>query len=99
MNPIDDESTGAIERDEHNPDAHAKRIIPRYLNPDTGVWSNVIPNLVPGVDYDYLDVQQTDSITETYVFKSGGSGGNTIRTIVIVYTSSSKSDLDDLSWS
>lgn len=56
-------------------------------------------NLTPGVDFDYLDVQQTDSDTETYIFKDGGSGGSTVQTIVINYTSSAKTDIDNVSWS
>jgi len=59
----------------------------------------VTSGLTPGIDYDYLDVQQTDSDTETYVFKTGGSGGTTVRTVVVNYTSSSKSDIDNVSWS
>lgn len=50
-------------------------------------------------DYDYIDVEQTSSTTDTYIFKSGGSGGSTVRTIVVVYTSSDKTDLDNVSWS
>ena len=46
------------------------------------------------VSWDFCDIQQTDSITETYVFKTGGSGGTTVKTIVIVYTDSSKANLD-----
>jgi hypothetical protein len=55
--------------------------------------------LAPGADYDYIDVQQTDADTETYVFKTGGSGGTTVRTIVVNYTDSTKSDIDNVSWS
>lgn len=55
--------------------------------------------LVAGIDYDYVDVQQTDSDTETFVFKTGGSGGTTVRTIVVNYTSSAKTDIDNVSWS
>lgn len=98
MNP-DSEGIRATERDEHNVAAHSKRVVPRYLNPSTGVWSNVVPNLVSGVDYDYLDVQQTDADTETYVFKTGGSGGTIVRTIVVNYTDSSKAIISNVSWS
>lgn len=54
--------------------------------------------LTAGVDYDYVDVQQTDADTETYVFKTGGSGGTTVRTITVNYTSSAKSDIDNVAW-
>lgn len=55
--------------------------------------------LIPIVDYNYLDVQQTDGDTETFVFKTGGSGGTTVRTIVVNYTSSAKTDIDNVAWS
>lgn len=52
-----------------------------------------------GVAWDYLDVQQTSSTVETYVFKTGGSGGTTVATCVVTYTSSAKTDLDTVEWS
>lgn len=55
--------------------------------------------LVAGADYDYLDVQQTSGTVETFVFKTGGSGGTTVRTIVVTYTDTSKSDIDTVAWS
>lgn len=59
----------------------------RYLDVFTTGGAG-IPN------WDYLDVQQTSPTVETYVFKIGGSGGTTVRTIVITYTSSTKADID-----
>lgn len=56
-------------------------------------------NVAAGIDYDYLDVQQTDADTETYVFKTGGSGGTTVRTVVVNYTDSTKENIDNVSWS
>jgi hypothetical protein len=50
-------------------------------------------------DYDYVDVQQNNSTTETYVFKLGGSGGTTVQTIVLVYTDSTKANIDTVAWS
>lgn len=61
-------------------------------------WARM-SQLNPGTDYDYLDVQQTDADTETFVYKLGGSGGTTVRTIVVNYTSSAKTDIDNISWS
>lgn len=43
-------------------------------------------NLKP---YDYVSRALTNSTTETYTFKSGGSSGTTTNTVVIVYTDSS----------
>lgn len=89
--------TSPIEREEHLEAATAKRVVPFYWNGSSFV-SGGLP-MVAGIDYDYLDVQQTDSDTETYVFKTGGSGGTTVRTIVVNYTSSTKSDIDTVTWS
>lgn len=44
-------------------------------------------------EYDYLSVDYTNSTTETYTFKSGGSGGTTVSTIVVVYTDSTKENV------
>jgi len=55
--------------------------------------------LAPNIDYNYIDVQQTNATTETYVYKTGGAGGTTVLTIVVVYTSSTKADVDSVTWS
>lgn len=86
-----------IEREEHNESATAKRVVPYVWNGSSFVTQGI--SLAPGIDYDYLDVQQTDADTETYVFKTGGSGGTTVRTIVVNYTDSTKDNIDDVSWS
>lgn len=52
----------------------------------------------PGVDANYLDVQQTSSTMETYLFKLGGSTGSVVRTIVVTYTDSTKENIDTVSW-
>lgn len=62
-------------------------------------WQRQGLQLTPNKDYDYLDVQQTDSDTETYVFKTGGSGGTTVQTIVINYTDATKENIDNVAWS
>jgi hypothetical protein len=49
-------------------------------------------------DFDYLDVQQTDADTETFVFKTGGSGGTAVRTITINYTSADKTAINEVIW-
>lgn len=60
---------------------------------------SITGELVASVDYDYLDVQQTSAAVETFVYKLGGSGGTTVRTIVLTYTDSSKADIDSVAWS
>lgn len=77
----------------------AKRVANYTWNADTNVWERMSTGLQAGKDFDYVDVQQTNSTTETYVFKTGGSSGTTVQTIVVVYTSSAKSDIDTVTWS
>lgn len=50
--------------------------------------------LLAGVAYDAIDIQQTSATVETFVFKSGGLAGTTVKTIVLTYTNSTKADLD-----
>lgn len=46
--------------------------------------------------YDYIDVQQTSSNVDTYVYKSGGSGGTTVATVTVTYTDSTKANIDSI---
>lgn len=43
--------------------------------------------------YDYIAVAYPNSTTETYTYKSGGSGGTTLATITIVYSDSTKANI------
>lgn len=43
--------------------------------------------------YDYVSLALTDADTETYTFKTGGSGGTTVATVVINYTDSTKTTI------
>lgn len=44
-------------------------------------------------EYDFLGVTYPDSVTEVYVFKTGGSGGTTVGTLTVVYTDATKANL------
>ena len=46
--------------------------------------------------FDYIGVEQTNATTETYIYKTGGSGGTTVATVVVVYTDSAKADLSSV---
>ena len=48
------------------------------------------------VAYDYVSVAYPDATTETYTFKSGGSGGTTVSTVTIIYTDSTKDSLSSV---
>jgi hypothetical protein len=64
------------------------------LNP--GLLNNSNVNIVNGLvipAYDYVSRTVSPATTETYVFKSGGSGGTTVATVVLVYSDSTLSSL------
>ena len=65
---------------------------------DNGTTATIRTGLTAGVEYDFIDAQQTSSTVETYVYKKGGSGGATVRTITLTYTDSTKSNLDTVEY-
>lgn len=58
---------------------------------DTG--GNAIANGLNLAAWDYVARVLTNSTTETYTFRSGGSGGTVTNTVVIVYTDSTLATL------
>lgn len=98
-NFTDSAQSKQINQVEHNSDAAAKRVVLKYQDPNTGDWLNFTPNKTPGTDFDYIDGQQTSATVDTYVYKLGGSGGTTVRTVVVTYTSSAKTDIDTVEYS
>ena len=46
--------------------------------------------------FDYIGVSYPDTETETYTYKTGGSGGTTVATVTVVYTTSSKDVLSSV---
>lgn len=44
-------------------------------------------------EFDYIAYTNTNSTTDTYVYKFGGSGGSIVATITIVYTDTSKNTI------
>lgn len=55
---------------------------------DTNVFANLaLPQ------FDYLAMVIAPAGTETYTFKTGGSGGTTVATVVIVYTDATRADI------
>lgn len=86
-----------ISPDKTGDNIQAKRVAGYVWNGTDWVRQGI--NLSPNVDYDFIDVQQTSATIETYVFKTGGSGGTTVQTIVLTYTSSAKTDLDTVEYS
>jgi len=48
-------------------------------------------------DFDYISVGYPTTTQEVYTFKSGGSGGSTVATVTVNYTTSSKEFIDNVS--
>lgn len=51
------------------------------------------PNAMNLKPFDYVSMAISPDTTETYTFKSGGSGGAVTNTVVIVYTSNTRADI------
>lgn len=50
-------------------------------------------SLLDGVSYDYIAIAYPTATTETYTYKSGGSGGTTEATITVTYVDATKAEL------
>lgn len=59
------------------------------------VTSFVAPGLVTAA-FDYIAVTYPTTSSEVYTYKSGGSGGTTVATITVVYTTSAKDILSSV---
>lgn len=46
--------------------------------------------------YDYVAASYPSATQEVYVFKTGGSGGTTVATLTVNYTSAAKTALSDV---
>lgn len=58
---------------------------------NTTVAARLTGSFVPGA-YDYMSYTSGLS-TDTYVFKTGGAGGTTVKTLVVTWTDNTKSVL------
>jgi len=77
-------------------DARARRVTLTDGAGDKISSTNPLPvdslnSLIP-IGYDYIDPSYPNSVTEVYIFKSGGVGGTALGTITIVYADSSKKE-------
>lgn len=48
-----------------------------------------------GTDFDYIEVTATSGTVDTLDFKSGGTGGTTVRSLVITYSASDVAKVSD----
>ena len=63
------------------------------VDPTTHAWLTQAQNTLVTKAYDYISVSYDSATQETYTFKTGGSGGTTVATIVVVYTDSTKASI------
>lgn len=71
---------------------------------DVNVISGAITVSVGGsplndINWDALDVQQTSSTVDTFLFYSGGLAGTLVATCTVTYTDSTKENLNNVVWS
>lgn len=71
----------------------AKRVANYYW--DGANWQRQGATLVPA-SYDYVAYTNTNTTTDTYVYKSGGATGATIATVTIVYTDTTKTQVSTM---
>lgn len=77
-------------RSTRTPNVHGNPV----LNPD---GSNVGDIGLELGKYDYVSMALSDGdTTETYTFKTGGAGGDTVATVIIVYTDSTRDVLSSV---
>jgi hypothetical protein len=71
--------------------ATPSKVLPVTIDDTTGgvIVSSSVSTLVP-FSYDYIGYTNTNTTTDQYVYKSGGSGGTTVATVTIVYTDTTK---------
>ena len=69
--------------------------IPSILN--VAVSSGAGP--LSGIDWNYLDTQQTSSTVDTYLFYDNSTDLNLLKTCVVTYVDDTKADLDTVEWS
>jgi len=54
--------------------------------------NDIIANCLVPAKYDYISLTQ-DTLTDTWIFKTGGSSGTTVSTLIVTYTSSAKTTI------
>lgn len=93
------EHSRALDQREHNNDASGKRVVLRVFDSLTGTWSNFTGGGgLSNIAWDYVAYTNTSTTVDTYVYKSGGSGGTTVKTLTITYTDTTKSQISNIAW-
>ena len=72
-----------------------KNVLKQDINPATEETLQAIAGFNIPV-HDYIEAGYPNSTTETYTYKTGGSGGTTVGTITVVYTDSTKANISSV---
>ena len=79
----------------------AKRVANYAWNPTTSDWERYVPSAPGpvgqyGVSYDTIEYTNTSTTVDTYVYKTGGTGGTVTATVAITYTNTTKSQVSSV---
>lgn len=80
--------TNFATKEEHDPVYRVKRVS-NFVSDGQG---NIVREMAEGFQigsYDYISLAQ-DTLTDTWTYKTGGSGGTTVATVTVTYTDSGK---------
>lgn len=81
----------SLDRSEHiDENVSAKRVGMYVWDGSNWQRSNGAMGKLVTVAFDYVGYANTDTITDTYTYKTGGSGGATVATVTVVYTDTTK---------
>lgn len=89
---MDDEKSAYLDREEHfhKGTVGGKIVVPYYYDSNTDTLNPAASGSLITSAYDYMAYTNTDSTTDTYVYKTGGSSGTTVATVTITYTDATK---------
>lgn len=96
-NPTIEQTTGAAHSDESIAVAAkdtAGNVQPLQTDTARRLLVRMMNAAVPE-EWDYVALTQ-DTTTDTWTFKTGGSGGTTVKTVLVTYTDSSKATIDNV---
>lgn len=94
------ELTGNVQNqlgiDEHDPSIKAKKVTLVGYDTATNTPFRIGSTGLITEKWDYLKQTYPNDTTDVFTFKSGGSGGTTVAVVTIVYTDSTKENIDSV---
>lgn len=94
LNPL---STAQTQKDEHEKEAVAKKVVMFGWNSETLAWERINVSdgslVIEGLripTHDACSVTFPNSTTTVYTYKDGGLSGTTVGTLTVIYTDSTK---------